>query len=191
MIPSGNFRLAILCGGKSSRMGSDKAQLRVHNQPLFIYQVNRLKELSLPIHLSVNQNQKFETDLPQIVDVNSEIGPMGAMKSVLQYDNNSNWLLLPVDMPNVSMSLLETIVKECSYTNRSVFCSVDDFVQPFPCVLTPAMLPELQSQVNRRHYKLLNIIDSEVSMVVDHSSRAMEFVNLNTEAEFADFINQL
>ena len=189
MSDSTQFKLAILCGGKSSRMGEDKAHLRVNDLPLFQFQINRLKELALPTYLSVNKKQKLDAGYPRIIDVEHEIGPIGAMKSVLKFDVRSNWVLLPVDMPQISMITLQRLLEKSIALKRSVFCKVNNFIQPFPCVIRPSLYPTIELNIQRRKYKLLELIQPEVCSVIDMTNSKEEFLNLNTDREYQKFLS--
>ena len=46
----------ILCGGKSSRMGTDKGLLKLEANTWAQTAVDKLSELSIPVKLSVNKN---------------------------------------------------------------------------------------------------------------------------------------
>ncbi|PTY38205.1 hypothetical protein BGP77_17325 [Saccharospirillum sp. MSK14-1] len=94
--------LLLLAGGRSRRMGSDKAQLAIAGTTLLNWQRQRLRALDLPIWHSgpdgiVDQWPDFQ-------------GPLAGLHSALrQQPNVEFWLLMPVDMPNLPVGRLRQL----------------------------------------------------------------------------------
>src|SRR5262245_31299695 len=75
----------ILAGGKSSRMGQNKALLLIEGKTL----IERIRELLSKIFSQVvvstaSQNAYPRLELPEVVDRYPETGPLGAITSVLE-----------------------------------------------------------------------------------------------------------
>ena len=81
--------LVILCGGLSTRMGSDKAFLPFGHTSLINYQIERFRPFFSKIYLSVPKQEERPVDyegrcgVPAIEDKYSQIGPMGGLYSAL------------------------------------------------------------------------------------------------------------
>ena len=50
----------ILCGGRSSRMGTDKGLLKLEETTWVQSAAEKMKQLNLPVYISVNQDQVSE-----------------------------------------------------------------------------------------------------------------------------------
>ena len=107
----------ILCGGQSSRMGSDKGLLVKDNTPWAILLVNLLESLGLNVLLSINKSQQtlykpFFLPNQLVVDnENLEIG--GPLKGLLSVHNrfpNEDILLLACDMPLMDKVVLTNLI---------------------------------------------------------------------------------
>ncbi len=99
---------AVLCGGRSSRMGRDKAELPFQGGTLLSRQVFRLREMGFP---DVMASGDFSC--PGARTVPDEIpgcGPLGGMHAVLSAARNPACLFLPVDMPLVPESVILSLV---------------------------------------------------------------------------------
>ncbi len=107
----------ILCGGQSTRMGSDKGLLKLHANTWAQTAVDKLTELQMPIIISVNKLQfnDYSTIFPaqQIVTDNDSLkirGPLCAVLSVhLQYPKE-NLAILACDMPLMETELLKELL---------------------------------------------------------------------------------
>lgn len=112
----------ILCGGQSSRMGSDKGLLKLEAKTWARTAVDKIKELDLPVKLSVNKNQYpayssvfSEEDLVTDLDSLNVRGPLlGTLSAHFMYPNEDIFLLA-CDMP-----LMEPfILKELSHMYKN------------------------------------------------------------------------
>jgi molybdopterin-guanine dinucleotide biosynthesis protein A len=116
----------ILCGGKSSRMGSDKGLLKLHAGTWAQTAVEKLMALQIPVVLSVNPNQYRDYSpiftLEQLVKDDEKLdvhGPLCGVLSVHLKYPQEDLLVLACDMPlmeNAVLSqLLETYQQNLSY----------------------------------------------------------------------------
>lgn len=107
----------ILCGGKSSRMGTDKGLLKLHAGTWAQTAVDKIVLLELPVVLSVNAVQfpEYATIFPkeQLITDNETLslkGPLCGVLSVhLQYPSE-DLFVLACDMPLMETSLLKELL---------------------------------------------------------------------------------
>lgn len=107
----------ILCGGQSSRMGTDKGLLKLHANTWAQTAVDKLAELQLPVVISVNKNQydDYATIFSphQLIIDNDSLqikGPLAGLLSVHLQHHTEDLLLLACDMPLMETSLLKELV---------------------------------------------------------------------------------
>jgi len=115
----------VLCGGKSTRMGSDKGLLKLHANTWAKTAVDKITELQLPVILSVNANQYpdyasiFHAE--QLVKDNSLLklrGPLCGILSVhLEYPNE-DLLILACDLPLMEVGILKELLKHYQQNNN-------------------------------------------------------------------------
>jgi molybdopterin-guanine dinucleotide biosynthesis protein A len=103
--------IAILAGGKSSRMGTDKAFTEFRG-------ITMLRR-SLDLARSVTQNvciagseQKFGRYAPVVEDEIPDCGPLGGIHAALRSSHTDFNLILAVDMPFVSRSFLQYLISQ-------------------------------------------------------------------------------
>lgn len=97
----------MLAGGRSSRMGRDKALLPWRGRPL-------LAHMQALLHSAGAQEVLVSGDRPGhpgIVDTQPDLGPLGGLASVIaQLSDATTLVVVPVDMPLLSMPLLERLL---------------------------------------------------------------------------------
>ena len=98
----------ILAGGKSSRMGGNKALMSYHGERLIDYIANTLKDAQVPVFVS-----GIITPYICIPDLISDIGPLGGIISSVDYLLTRSIRLaifVPVDMPCIKAPLLSRLI---------------------------------------------------------------------------------
>lgn len=149
MTVPGDFAAAVIAGGKSSRMGRDKAFLEVDDLPLWRRQIALLQGLSpAQVILSANPRQVFPSLSERVTLVRDAVenaGPLAGLAAVLAASRCPRVLVIAVDMPELDAPFLEKLVaaEECV-----VFRDEAGFFEPFPAVY-PAAAEDLAREALR------------------------------------------
>ncbi len=110
-----NKALIILCGGKSTRMGTDKALLPFGNCSLIEYMVEKFRPSFPKIYLSVRQKGDYaHLNLPvtEIQDLYMNAGPLGGIFSSLSMIEEERAFVLSIDTPFIEMKLADMMMKK-------------------------------------------------------------------------------
>jgi molybdopterin-guanine dinucleotide biosynthesis protein A len=100
----------VLAGGKSTRMGSDKAFIKLNGQSL----LSRVLDLAYALTPNVSivgDVQKFGNYGRTIPDIFANCGPLGGIHAALRASNSDLNVVLAVDTPFVSLALLQFLVE--------------------------------------------------------------------------------
>lgn len=102
----------LLAGGKSTRMGQDKALLEVDGRPLLLHGVERLKPHVREV-LVIGDPYKYGRIWPEVVpDEIPGLGPLGGIVTAIGAARFDRLLVMAVDVPGVTAALLERLVRE-------------------------------------------------------------------------------
>lgn len=104
----------VLAGGRSRRMGHDKALLERDGQSQLQYAYSLLSELTKQQFVSTRADQQNDPErsrFPQIVDKYSDIGPVAGILSALETHPEADWLVLACDLPNLERRTLEYLLE--------------------------------------------------------------------------------
>lgn len=105
----------VVCGGQSSRMGTDKSLLNYHGKPQRYYLYEMLKPLCDKVFISCNKLQKpsIPDSYNTIVDdpAYESIGPMAALLTAMQTFPNVNFLVVGCDYPFIKATDLRKLLE--------------------------------------------------------------------------------
>jgi len=106
----------ILAGGKSSRMGTNKALLKINEKSNIERIADTLKLLFDDIILVTNDSEQYEfLGLKMVPDYYPGMGPLaGVHAGLLASDYDVNFIVA-CDMPFVSTELAEVLVNNCGH----------------------------------------------------------------------------
>lgn len=107
----------VLAGGKSKRMGRDKALLDRDGQSQLAYLAGLLEDKVERVFVSTRAEQQDDSErsrYPRIVDRYEEMGPLAGILSAMEEHPDVHWLVVACDLPNISDETITHLVKNCS-----------------------------------------------------------------------------
>jgi molybdopterin-guanine dinucleotide biosynthesis protein A len=137
----------VLAGGRSSRMGADKALLPLCGMPLIAHALGILHQAGLPASIAGARSllSGFASVIP---DSDPGQGPLGGICAALA-STSARWaVFLPVDLPLLPVALVTCLLSHARTTGCAVtLASIGGFAQTFPAVLDRVLLPFLQAEL--------------------------------------------
>jgi molybdopterin-guanine dinucleotide biosynthesis protein A len=106
----------ILVGGKSSRMGRDKALLEISGKPLAARAAEMVKPLVANVMLIGEPRRQAELGLPVIADRWPGAGPLGAIATALLGTTKPWALILACDLPYLNANWIQSLCERALAT---------------------------------------------------------------------------
>jgi molybdopterin-guanine dinucleotide biosynthesis protein A len=153
----------VLAGGKSSRMGQDKALLQLAGKPLVLHAVTKLRKVCADVHI-LSSRRELEMFAPLVRDLHEGSGPMGGLEAALDHSRHRWNLFLPVDMPFLPAAFLDdwlrtVLAREQRGTRVGMF-TVEGVPQPLFCVLHEEVAPFVREAMQHGRYKVFPELES-------------------------------
>ena len=104
----------ILTGGKSERMGRDKAMLDYHGMPQWEYLKSQCELLDIPVFVSCKKEQQdfwSKKGVQVVVDQWPDMGPMAGILSAMKQQPMFSWMVMACDMPNWNAAAMRTLIE--------------------------------------------------------------------------------
>jgi molybdopterin-guanine dinucleotide biosynthesis protein A len=189
----------VLAGGRSARMGTDKALLELAGKPLVQRAVETLSQICNNVHI-LSSRPELAAFGPLVADLHPGCGPLGGIEAALLHTSTAWSLFLAVDMPFVPSSFLNIWTEEIvalKNARLSLF-TLDGKPQPALCLIHRELAPFFQQAIDRKDFKLFPTFEGmaraiaiklgapfDEVMVVRPVENETWFANLNTPEEFA------
>jgi molybdopterin-guanine dinucleotide biosynthesis protein A len=151
----------LLAGGKSRRMGCDKAVLSLGGQPVALLLANRLHEVTDQVLLSTNEPSAYSfLGLTAVADLYPGCGPMAGVHAALRHTARSMVLVLACDLPAVTTQLLRRIIECAEGFDAVVPMTSDGLLHPVCALYRRACLPVIEQNLRSGENQMMALFDS-------------------------------
>ena len=178
----------VLAGGKSRRMGRDKALLLRAGQSQLSYVASLLEGAAERVFVSARRDQQDDPERGQfatIVDRYEGIGPIAGMLSAMDEHPGADWLVVACDLPNIDAETLDYLVGHRGAEPFTAYRSSHDGLPEPLCAIYAAG----SDKVLRRfvedglHCPRKMLINSETLLLEQPNPAALD--NVNTPYDLA------
>ena len=186
--------ILLLTAGKSSRMGQPKALLSIKGQPLISYQIDRLKELSLPITVVfgayADEISKAVTskEIRLILNKDFEKGMGSSIAFGTTSIQNTNpeidaILVCAIDQPLIPLDHFENLLSTASKTDFSIIQSLSEVGwKGIPTLFKSNHFKALSKLTGDEGAK--SIIQNNLSMVKAIKAPADSLIDIDTYEQY-------
>lgn len=181
------FGVGILAGGKSTRMGRDKALLPFGGTAMLAYLARELAGGELLI--SAAEPGMYEHfGFPVVYDEHRDIGPIEGMRRLLMEAESEYLFLCAADMPLLRRELADFLALFLSSDCDCCVATSAGRVQPLCGIYSKNVLGAVEEQIASERYKLSGVLERVRAKYVPlelsrFDARAVE--NVNTPREYA------
>jgi len=177
----------ILVGGKSSRMGTDKALIKYGNKTQVKILAELLSSYVENVFVSVNENQ-YDSDSYKefnlIKDRIEGIGPIGGLLSAFINDNKSAYLVVACDMPLIDDEVIVNLIKNRDFLKFGTFYENDYSFEPLIAIYEPKIFNFLLKSLIKKSYSIKkNIKDLPLNLIKNKYKGKFKNINTLTDKE--------
>lgn len=149
----------VLAGGRSTRMGKDKALIRLSGQPLIEIALEKLRAPQLCLSRAprvAGSRPDLASYAPVVDDIHPGCGPLSGIEAALAASTHPLNLVLPVDLPFVPAKFLAWMLHRAAITGAWVtFPRVNGLAQPLCAVYHRGLLAHISLAINAGGYKVV------------------------------------
>jgi molybdopterin-guanine dinucleotide biosynthesis protein A len=179
----------ILAGGKSSRMGKNKAMLKLGNKTLIETICDTVKPKVKNIIIITNTPQEYEfLNYPKFKDVRKKSCPLvGIYTGLLKSETFLN-LVIACDLPFISSNFVEFLTE--NGTDHDVFAIEDEKgIEPLCAIYSKNCIPFIEKSLNDGEFRVTDFYKNVNAKIVKFESKenfynSKIFFNVNTPEEF-------
>jgi molybdopterin-guanine dinucleotide biosynthesis protein A len=186
-----NISAVLLAGGKSRRMGKDKATLLFRGKPLWQTQLELLQKLQpTEILLSARTDPVWRpADVQLIADDPPSRGPLGGLAASLGKMRTNHLLALAIDMPFVTEEYLSFLCNQIG-PGCGVVAKIEDRFEPLAAIYPHEALANFQSALSGTDFSMQTVVgylaaEGKLRVVSVTSQERKLFLNVNELADLA------
>jgi molybdopterin-guanine dinucleotide biosynthesis protein A len=194
MLPT--FTAALLAGGKSARMGRDKAFLQVEWEgasiPLWERQLAVLQSIAPEkLFISGPRKQGYPVSIAVLEDDWPGIGPLGGITTSLARSQSVFLLVLAVDLPRIQPGFLKKLLARC-LAGCGVVPTHQNRFEPLIAIYPASAFVLAVNQIREQNYSLQHFVTKllESRLVTGYeveASEEIQFENWNTPGDARSF----
>ncbi len=180
----------ILAGGKSSRMGSNKAFLKLKGKTFIERQIDLLREMFDEIFISANTPSEYEyLNLPVFKDIYPEKGPLGGIYTSLVNSSSANTFMLACDMPFVESGLIKYL-KELTKEYDVVVPKSERGLEPLHAFYSKNCIDPIKKELDSNNLRIIsffphvNVKIVELDNLTSPDGFNNSIKNVNTRNEY-------
>ncbi len=181
----------ILTGGKSSRMGSNKAFLKLKGKTFIELQIELLRKMFDEIVISANtQSEEYEyLNLPIFKDIYPDKGPLAGIYTSLINSNSFYTFMLACDMPFVDLELIKHL-QGLTQNYDVVIPKSKKGLEPLHAFYSTNCIGPIKTELDANNLRIISFFPHVNVKIVELDSLAVSnsfkdsIKNLNTREEY-------
>ncbi len=178
----------VFAGGKSSRMGEDKALLPFGNAPtLTQYQLQKLQKLFKNVYVSCKSKDKFDFEADFIEDVESEdiFAPTTGFIAIFDKLKDERVFVISVDTPFISDHEIQKIIENDKLSMDATVASTSFGTQPMCGIYHRSLQNKFLLMLKENSHKLNFLLKCSNTKYVEFEDEK-PFLNLNNPQEYKE-----
>lgn len=190
------FSAVLLAGGRSTRMGRDKALIPIDGVPMWERQLSIVEQLA-PAQVFLAGPPRAQWDATRyavIDDAAPDAGPLGGIVAALRCCNTSRLLALAVDLPNITAAYLQELLARSS-SDVGIVPGNGDYLEPVAAIYPTRCLLAAEDALQRgvhslQRFAARGVAEGWLTERLVAAEDAPLFLNMNTPDDLAVVVRQ-
>jgi molybdenum cofactor guanylyltransferase len=156
-----NVEAFVLAGGRSTRMGQDKALLQLAGRSLVDLALDKLRAIGVTAPRIAAARSDLSSHAPVVPDLHPGCGPLSGIEAALDATTRPLNLFLPVDMPLIPARFLDWMVQRAEITGAWVTVPrINGSPQPLCAVYHRDLLRPITASLLAGDYKVMPVVSA-------------------------------
>jgi len=173
---------AIMAGGRSSRLGVNKAFLKFHDRPAVELVLEKVSALVSPVVIITNSPAEFRhLNIPAAPDIRPGCGPLSGIHAALSLSATEYVLVVSCDLPLLTPQILRALLS--AYPGYDITLYKHALFEPLCAVYRRTCLPALEELIDHGEYRIIDLFP-ELSVNVIRTDQKEAFQSINTPEDY-------
>jgi molybdenum cofactor guanylyltransferase len=190
-MPAAPITAFVLAGGKSTRMGTDKAFISLDGHTLLARALTSIRAVISDVRI-VGDRRKFSALAPVVEDTFRGCGPLGGIHAALRSSETDLNFFLAVDIAFISPALIHFLI-DCATASSSLVTvpRAGNGLQPLCAIYRREFAAVAEKALNEGCYKIDVLFDPASTQIISEEQLkaagfpSSMFRNLNTPQDLA------
>ena len=157
MIRKEEITAVILAGGKSQRMGTDKAFLHWEGQRFIERILQVVAGLTQEIIVIANTKEYASLEVPVYPDLMEDCGPVGGIYTAMAMVKTPYLLVLSCDIPLLNVAVLEYLLEQSISCDANILTTGERW-QPLTAIYNRVTMPIFKKALETKKLKLRSLL---------------------------------
>ena len=169
----------ILAGGKSNRMGTDKAFLMIQEEPLLKRTIRLIGPFCKTVAISGQKSGFAEFKTEMVPDLYVGCGPISGIISSLKHSATDWNFIIGVDLPFINDELVLFLISQIGQYD-CIIPMHKGGVEPLIGLYNKQISPIIEEMINTGDHKLMRLLDKLNAKYIDCNSLVNKYPRLFT-----------
>ncbi|MBC5659413.1 molybdenum cofactor guanylyltransferase [Anaerosacchariphilus sp. NSJ-68] len=186
--PGEGVSMVVLAGGKSSRMGRDKCDLKIEKSTFLEWQIEKGRKLGIT-DIQVSGYHGEACSVPVTPDRFPGKGPLGGLESCFRRAREERVLVLGVDMPLLPAEELKRLLeKGREKTKRAMILAHQGKEEPMAGIYDRDLADEMLTEIRERKGSVFAFLNRLGYDLYESSAPEAYFANINCPEDYKKHI---
>ncbi|MWB93350.1 NTP transferase domain-containing protein [Flavobacterium sp. GA093] len=177
----------ILCGGKSSRMQSEKGLVLFRKKPFIEHIIQAILPLTDKIKLITGTKEYDYLPYSKIPDIVEDKGPLGGIYTALSSSETEFNLILSCDIPLISTELLSELISKHNEEAGITVFATESRLHPLIGIYSKKMVPVIKETIVAEELKMMDFLEKVPHQIIKiDESENFHLTNINSVDELND-----
>jgi molybdenum cofactor guanylyltransferase len=188
----------VLAGGKSSRMGREKALLEIGGEPLIVRTVRLVESVTAPVTVVGETPGIRALGLRSVADDFPGGGPLGGIATALRAARTAWILVVACDLPYLRREWLEYLVWRARESDADAVIAMNEGgAEPLCAAYRRNAEPIIRAAVSAGNLKVRKMLEELRGEVIEpeewkrFDSDGLLFKNMNTPEDYEEAVTRL
>ncbi len=185
-----NIQGIILAGGKSSRMGTNKALLSLHNKKILEHIIEQMRLLTQDLIIIANEPTLYEPyGFPIYPDRYLGKGPLAGLETALYHMEGDVAVVTPCDTPFIHHTVYKQLLSHIQAYD-AVVPKYDHRLHPLAGIYRTSVHPFIEANIRENNLRMTSFFQ-DVHVFVEEEFHSLDpslvkrhFFNMNTIEDF-------
>ncbi len=180
---------AVMAGGKSKRLGQNKALLQINNSTVIERVLNTISPYVQKVKIITNSPEEYSyLDIETAKDIRPGCGPLSGIHAALSFASSEYVLVLSCDIPLVGPKQVEQLVSSCRGHDITIFKHKN--FEPLCAVYRRSCIDALNELIDHNECRIIDLFPTLDVQVVRVDSAEI-FRSINTKEDYDYIVDKL